>query len=123
MFTRISERMAGAGLLCLALAACDGGEAAAVREPGKVGGMADCAIGGQADWSRSCPVEQNGDLLTFRHEDGGFRRFRIVQDGRGLAAADGAEPVAVRIAGQGQVELSVGTDRYRVPATIASPAR
>lgn len=84
--------------------------------------MADCAIGEGASWSRSCKVERDGDLVTLRNEDGGFRRFRIVSDGRGLVQADGAEEGIVKIIGKGTIELSAGDDRYRLPATLA-PAR
>lgn len=124
MSMRISERIAGAGLLCLALAACDGGGTtgdAAIKGGGP--GVADCAIGANAGWSRSCAVERDGGILTIRHADGGFRRFHIMKDGRGLATVDGAEQAAVAVIGKGQIELTVGEDRYRLPATIASAVR
>lgn len=112
----------GSFLLCLALAGCD--------RPAGSGGMAGggaetipCAIGEDAAWSRDCPVERNRDLLTVRHADGGFRRFRIVQDGRSVIAADGAEPANILIVGKGEIELSVGQDRYRLPARFAEGAR
>lgn len=119
----ISERVAGIGLLCLALTACDEG-AALPKGPfasrnGERDGVADCAVGGTADWHRNCSVEQDGDILTIRHADGGFRRFRIVKDGHGLVAADGAEQASVAVMGKGRIELSVGRDHYRMPATIA----
>lgn len=122
MYSRISETIWGdglrAGLLCLALSAC--GEASVVgngSEPDD--GRAECAIGPEADWARDCLVERDGKLLTLRHTDGGFRRFRIVDDGHGLVPADGAEQAKVKIVGQGRIEVSVGGDRYRLPATIA----
>ncbi len=126
MSMRISEALAGAGLLCLALAGCDGsGGAAADQQPtsglaSSTGGVADCAIGAAADWSRSCPVERAGDLVTLRHPNGGFRRFHVVKDGRGLVAADGAEQATVTVIGKDQIELGVGEDRYRLPATMAA---
>ena len=126
MSMRISEALAGAGLLCLALAACDGGgdappghrSASAVE--GSTGGIADCAIGADASWSRHCPVERAGDVVTFRHPDGGFRRLRMVKDGRGLVAADGAEQAIVTVMSKEQIEVGIGEDRYRLPATIAA---
>ncbi|WP_030541788.1 hypothetical protein [Sphingobium sp. DC-2] len=129
MSMRISETLAVAGLLCLALAACDSGRdpASALPETAAVsdgtGGMADCAIGPRAAWSRSCAVERSGDLLTLRHPGGGFRRFHVVTDGRGLVAADGSEQAAVTVLGKDQIELSIGEDRYRLPATIAAAAK
>ena len=126
MSMRISEALAKAGLLCLALAGCDGsGETAAGQQAmyssaSSTGGVADCAIGAAADWSRSCPVERTGDLVTLRHPVGGFRRFQVVKDGRGLVAADGAEQATVTVTGQDQIEISVGEDRYRLPATMAA---
>ncbi|WP_340266737.1 hypothetical protein [Sphingobium mellinum] len=128
MSTRISEQMARAGLLCLALAACDRISAPAdgTRSDGRapaVGKLADCSIGVGSRWGRDCSVDQEGDILTFRHPDGGFRRFHILRDGRGVGAADGSEPAAVSIIGKGLVEISIGDDRYRIPATIGSAAR
>jgi hypothetical protein len=82
-------------------------------------GMADCAIGGSDAWARDCTVEVAGEMLTIRHPDGGFRRFRLLRDGRGLAAADGAEPARVTISGAGQIDVAAGADRYRLPARIA----
>lgn len=114
--------------MCLAVAACDripvpAQGASADGGPPATGKLADCAIGSGAGWRRDCSVGQQGDILTFRHADGGFRRFHMLRDGRGLMAADGAEPAAVSIIGKGLVEISVGDDRYRIPATIATAAR
>ncbi|MGC4252543.1 MAG: hypothetical protein QM605_14045 [Sphingobium sp.] len=114
--------MIGAGLLCLALSACgkqasDGGQAAS--DDGKI----ECAMGAKAGWARDCVAERQGDVLLLRHADGGFRRFAIVKDGRGLVPADGAEQAQVDISGDRQIELTVGDDRYRLPATIAGAAR
>ncbi len=57
-------------------------------------------------------------MLTVRHPDGGFRRFAVTSDGSGLVSADGAEPAAVSLR-DGGIEVVVGTDRYRFPATVA----
>lgn len=105
-------------LLGMMLLGCDGGPASGV------GAMrVECAIGKNGGWARNCPVERAGDMLTLRHPDGGFRRFRIVHDGRGLIAADGAEQGKLAIMDKGRIELAVGDDRYRLPATIAQGAR
>ncbi|ANI76598.1 MULTISPECIES: hypothetical protein [Sphingobium] len=123
MSMRISDKIAGAGLLCLALAACDSQSAALPDATLGRAAVAECAIGPRAEWTRNCLVEQSGKLLTVRHGDGGFRRFTILEDGRGLAAADGAEPANVAIVGKGQIEVSAGEERYRLPATIAGATK
>jgi hypothetical protein len=87
----------------LALASCSGGE------PG-----IDCAIGGGA-FERGCAIERTGDhSLTLRHRDGGFRRLRV-ENGTPIAA-DGAEPARVTSGAEGVVEITIGGDRYRLPA-------
>jgi hypothetical protein len=78
-----------------------------------------CALGGHGEFSPHCRVERslagNTLFLTVRHPDGGFRRFEVLKDGGGLAAADGAEPAALSMAGD-DLEVAVGLDRYRFPA-------
>lgn len=61
-------------------------------------------------------------MLTIRHPDGGFRRFHILEDQRGLASADGAEAAKIAIVADGQIEVSAGEDHYRLPATISRTA-
>ncbi|BAI96563.1 MULTISPECIES: hypothetical protein [Sphingobium] len=109
-------------LTCLALAGC-GGSLGAGELAGKGRELISCAIGPGAEWSEDCPVERDGELLTVRHADGGFRRFRIVHDGRGIAPADGAEEASILVAGKGAIELSVGQDRYRFPARLSEGKR
>lgn len=81
-----------------------------------------CALEGAADFRRDCTVErrvdEQGPVLTLRAPDGGFRRLRIVADGRGLVAADGALPAQVTVVGEHEIEVAVGSDRYRLPATL-----
>lgn len=105
----------------LMVAGCDGGD-----QSGNSGSVAearaDCATGGNAEWSRSCRVERDGDMLILRDAEGGFRRFRSVSDGRGLVPADGAEQAEIRVVGKDQIEMRVGDDRYRLPATMAAVA-
>lgn len=111
-----------------ALAGC-GGEAsqpgnltAVTAEPDSApadDGMIACQVGGAEEWARDCTMERAGDRLTLRHADGGFRRFRVLADGRGLEAADGAEVAVVKIVGDRQIEVVAGADRYRLPAQIA----
>lgn len=81
---------------------------------------------GQAELQRTCTVEQvrdaGGLVLTIRHPDGGFRRLRVTADGRGVIAADGAEAAKVTVIGPGDIEVAVGGDRYRLPATVKRPS-
>lgn len=83
--------------------------------------LIDCAPGGVDTFARVCRVERRQEgkvlFLTVRHPDGAFRRFEVLADGRGLAAADGAEPAQVSAFEDG-IEVVVGSDRYRFPATI-----
>lgn len=109
-----------AGTLAL-LAGCSGGAASDPAAEGDDSRVA-CALGSDTEFAEKCDVErvQNGEKreLVLRHPDGGFRRFEIVTDGRGLIAADGAEQAVVTPLADGRIQLSVGDDRYRIPATI-----
>jgi hypothetical protein len=117
---RISETLVVPAALAV-LVGCSG---ETQRDP--VAGADDsrvaCALGSDTEFAQKCDVErvQNGDRreLVLRHPDGGFRRFEIVTDGRGLIAADGAEQAVVTPLEDGRIQLSVGDDRYRIPATI-----
>jgi hypothetical protein len=111
----------GAWLLPLCLAGCSAGESSA-----KVAGdVIDCAVDGAARFARECTVERGEDgkgrLLIVRHPDGSFRRFEVLGD-PSLAAADGAEPVAIARTANG-VEASIGGDRYRFPARLLADDR
>lgn len=117
---RISEALISAVTLAL-LAGCSG-ETQADRLVEADDSRVACALGSDTDFAEKCDVErvQSGDKreLVLRHPDGGFRRFEIVTDGRGLIAADGAEEAVVTPLADGRIQLSVGDDRYRIPATI-----
>lgn len=110
----------------LALTGCNGdaaktgsnGSAAQAEAPPVDDGKADCITGDAEQWARDCLIERNGHILTIRHPDGGFRRFRLLADGRGLEAADGAERASVQISGRRQIEVATGGERYRLPAQI-----
>jgi hypothetical protein len=118
------------------LAACGGGK----KDPGPAGPGAgeatipapaatadasddrvDCAVDGAA-FAHSCTVERvtgdEGLVLTLRAPSGGFRRLLVTKDGRGVVAADGAEPAKVTVLGPGRIEVVIGGDRYRLPATV-----
>lgn len=95
----------------------DATQEAALGEDGK----ADCATGGSGRWGRDCPIERAGKTLTIRHPDGGFRRFRVLDDGHGLETADGAEAAKLTILDDRRIEIIAGQDRYRLPAQIGVP--
>lgn len=53
-----------------------------------------------------------------RHADGGFRRLLVTHDGRGVVAADGAEAAVVATVADNMIEVTLGNDRIRLPATV-----
>lgn len=85
----------------------------------------ECALGGEG-FARDCTLErtrsEEGTILTIRQPDGGFRRLQIVPDGRGVVAADGAEPAEVTTLGDDRIEVTIGGERYRLPATVGPVA-
>ncbi len=85
------------------------------------GNRIECRFGGAAQFERSCTYEREGEagaILVIRKPDGGFRRLRIVRDGRGVVAADGAEPARVTILADNRIQVEIGGDRFRLPATV-----
>ena len=108
----------------LALAGCHSGqpEGAPEGSADSSGGKIACALAGAVDFSPVCTVERSEDsdglILTMRHPDGGFRRLRVMKDGRGVAAADGAIKAKVSLAGDHTIEVALAGDRYRLPATV-----
>jgi hypothetical protein len=124
----MSTRTSSALALSL-LAAC--GRAPVDRaSPETTAGAGDhrigCALAGSAGFTHACEVERvrdgKGLVLVVRHPDGGFRRFDVLGDGHGLATADGAQAAEIAV-GDGQIEVAVGRDRYRFPATVADVGR
>jgi hypothetical protein len=85
-------------------------------------GKIECALAGATTFARTCTTErisgQHGQLLIIRHPDGGFRRFNILTDGRGLSPADGFDETKIAILPNGMIELKSGDDLYRLPAQI-----
>jgi hypothetical protein len=81
-----------------------------------------CAQRGSADFARVCTVDRSetdaGLVLTVRHPDGAFHRLLVTKDGRGVIAADGAETAVVTIIANGEIEVALGGDHYRLPATV-----
>ena len=107
----------------LALSACggsSGGSYAGAGEDDRI----ECRIGNARLFDRFCTVEadetEEGRVLTVRKPDGGFRRLLVVDDGRGVVAADGAEEAEVTIVDDDRIEVDIGGDTFRLPATVAS---
>jgi hypothetical protein len=124
-------------LLALGLAACGGNEAEDLKnaeneaaEEAALDGKIECALAGSSAFERACTTEQiagsEGKILVIRHPDGGFRRFDILTDGRGLAPADGFDETKINLLSDGMIEVRSGDDKYRLPAQIkgkdAAPA-
>ncbi len=103
-----------------ALSACS-----AAEEAPKGRGI-DCATGGSDKFLPECFVEDSrvGErrFLTVRSKSGAFRRFEMVDDGRGVVAADGADEAVAKWSAEGVLEVAVGKDRYRFPARMKSDA-
>lgn len=81
-----------------------------------------CLLPGASSFKMLCAIDRmmtpDGVVLTVRAPDGAFRRLLIVNDGRGVTPADGAEPIAVRPAGSSGIEVAAGDIVYRLPAEI-----
>lgn len=132
MSSRTSERLLALAIALLApacsepapadrevLARAEQQQGVAAVEEGRV----NCALAGARALARTCTVDREqgarGLVLTIRHPDGGFRRLLVTRDGRGVVAADGAEPARVSIVDAGEIEVAIGDDVYRLPATVA----
>ncbi len=128
MSTRISKRIPIlAALLSLPLAACGREQPSSeqVEAKQRAETSSDTRIAcaqGDAAFGSTCTIEQaqgkEGLILTIRHPDGAFRRLLVTQDGRGVIAADGAEVAKVTITGTNGIEVALGGNRYRLPATV-----
>lgn len=108
--------------LFAALSACGDDEAAiaAAQKAALVGNKIECALNGSDSFSLNCATErvgsENGTILMIRHSDGGFRRFRILTDGRGLETAEGFDDTSIEILDDEYIILSSGIDRYKLKA-------
>jgi hypothetical protein len=75
----------------------------------------ECATGGATDFTRACAVERGeGTALVIRHADGGFRRIELAADGT-ITAGDGSDEPNGKALPDGRFELTLGSDRYRLP--------
>ncbi len=131
MSTRISSGL----LLALLLGGCgekstDHATLAQVEAKQRVdaedSGRIVCAQQGSNSFARVCTVDRadgaDGLILTVSHPDGSFHRLLVTKDGRGVVAADGAEKAVVTVIGPGSIEVALGGDRYRLPATVKGAA-
>jgi hypothetical protein len=111
-------------LLLLPLAACGdaGDETIAADRAADRERRVECALDAAPAFERICLLErasgEEGLTLTIRSPDGSFRRLLVTNDGRGVIAADGAEPAVVAIVADSRIEVAIGDDRYRLPATV-----
>ncbi len=75
----------------------------------------ECAISGATDFTRACAVERSeGTMLVLRHADGGFRRIDLSADGT-ITATDGSDEPEGKVMPDSRYELTIGSDRYRLP--------
>ena len=111
-------RISDAALLVLGLAGCSAGEPSANGDA-----LIDCALASAASFTHDCTVERSAadgvNLLIVRHPDGGFRRFKLVEGGKSLAAADGAQAVAIARNSE-RLDVSIDGARYRFPTAMLS---
>jgi hypothetical protein len=114
-----------AAVLGLALLAACSGDVPEGDAPVDEGSLIACAIGSATEFTRNCSVERavvDGVLtLVINHEDGGFRRLTVMDDGSGVTAADGADQATITVF-DGEIEVAIDGDRYLLPATIAGEA-
>jgi hypothetical protein len=112
-------------LASLALGACGADSGSQPPQSGEADRI-ECALAGSKKFERVCITEtmpgEKGRILVVRHPDGGFRRFNILTDGRGLAPADGFDETTIKILGGGMIEVSSADDSYRLPASIKPSA-
>lgn len=112
-------------LLLLAIAACGQRQTDTAMHADAT--QVPCAPGGDAAFDKTCSVDRQSDasglILIVNNPDGGFHRLRVTSDGRGVVAADGAQPAKVTVIDPGHIEIAIGNDRYRLPAHMKGSAR
>ncbi len=110
------------GIVLLALAGCGRAGSADQAAVDPHDGRIECRIGSATEYERFCTIEQSdgeaGRTLTLRKPDGGFRRLLVTDDGRGVVPADGAEQAEVTIIADNRIEVTIGGDTFRLPATV-----
>lgn len=119
-------RTSSALALTVALAACHSQPATAPKALVDKANLIACATG-DAQLAKTCSVDlargPDGTIVTVRNPDGGFHRLLITTDGRGVIAADGAQAARVTPLDANTIEVAIGPDRYRIPATVGARAR
>jgi len=127
----MSMRISSSLIVLVALAACretptdtkvlakvEAAQSVAAVDDGRI----QCALDGAEAFARVCTLDREeseaGLVLVARHPDGGFHRLLVTKDGRGVVAADGAEPAQVTLIGTQEIEIGIGDDHYRLPATV-----
>ena len=117
MSTRISKAL----VLVLGLAACSHPPA----DP-PAGETIECALAGATAFTPDCTAERSSAggkrLIVIHNPTGGFHRLEVVDDGRGVIAADGAHEIASAIAGN-TLEVAIDGDRYRLTAARIPDAK
>ncbi|HST37263.1 MAG TPA: hypothetical protein VLK25_11620 [Allosphingosinicella sp.] len=122
-------RLAPAALLLLAACSGEPGDqttnSAAAPAKGQPDRRIECRGTEAEPFARTCSMEtfdsNDGRLVTVRKPDGGFRRLRVSNDGRGIVAADGAEQVTMANLRDGRILVSIGDDHFRLPGTVLRP--
>jgi hypothetical protein len=109
----------------LLLGSCGDPDAArreALAEAEERTGRIECAVDGAAVFEPVCTLERitgpEGLALTIRAPNGSFRRLLVTTDGRGVVAADGADPALVTPVAADRIEVAIAGDRYRLPARV-----
>jgi hypothetical protein len=118
----MNRRPIAALFLTLALAGCHKRAGDAVADAATHGAVVPCALAGAKTFKPDCAVERmtasDGLMLVLHHPDGGFRRLLVTTDGRGVVTADGSDQATVAVIDPGTIEVTVGEDRYHLPATV-----
>ena len=107
----MSMRTSSTAALLLLTTACGPGApsgSAASKAPERI----VCAHGGDP-LAPDCVAEHDGDVLTIRFADGGFRRMLLASDGL-LSAADGADAPTLTRNADGTALISIGGDRFAI---------
>lgn len=114
-------RIFSALALTVAVSACHSQPTTAPKILVDKANLIACATG-DAAFAMTCSADlargPAGTIVTVRNPDGGFHRLLIAKDGRGVIAADGAQPARITPVEADSIEVAIGPDRYRLPATV-----
>jgi len=116
-------RRLGATVLLMALAGCGkpasdpvSETSAAAKAAGTAPDLVPCAMGEERPkpCAREIVAGPDGPIWIIRRSDGGFRRFAIIDNGRRIATADGADEVRAERASD-YLDVRVANEFYRFP--------